>query len=329
MLAIDSIAIINMTADLGEALRDTRLLVLFDEIHRTGSMTRAAERLDLAQPTSSIWLAKLRRAWGDPLFVRTSTGMRPTPRADALIGPAREALGLLRRLADDEQAFDPAVARRRFRIAMTDASHITLLPAILAHLRAVGPGIALEVQPIVALSGTLLESGAVDLALGYIPGLDAGFHVQAIYRQDFVCLVHARHPRIGAVFTAKAYRDEAHVGILSSTSYPMLEDALRRQGVDRRVLLELPGFLGLGAIVSSTDLVATVPRTIGETLAAAGGIRVLPCPLKVPTFMVSQYWHARYHHEPGVRWLRAACHALLAPPATARARRERPEPAAR
>jgi DNA-binding transcriptional LysR family regulator len=319
MLAIPSIAFFNVAADLGEALRDARLLVLFDEIYRTGSMTRAAERLALSQPTASIWLGKLRRTWRDPLFVRTSAGMAPTPRADALIGPAREALALLRRLADDEDSFDPAAVQRSFRLAMTDASHITMLPQILAHVRGVGRGIRLEVMPISGASGHMLESGEVDLPLGYQPGLEAGFHAQAIYRQDFICLVNERHPRIGAAFTVRAYREEAHIGILSATSYPMLQESLRRQGIERRILLELPGFLGLASILSTTDLVATVPRTIGTTVARMGAIRVHPCPLKVPSFIVSQYWHSRYHHDPGSQWLRRVCAKLLTPPGGPRA----------
>lgn len=301
-----------MEPELGSVPRDARMLVLFDEIYRTQSMTRAAVRLNLSQPTASIWLAKLRRDWHDPLFVRTSAGMQPTPRADALIGPAREALGLLRRLSGDEPVFDPAAARRNFRICMTDASHITLLPRLLAHMRAVGPSLRLDVAPISAATAHMLETGEADLALGFIPGLEAGFHEQRLYLQDFVCLVNARHPRIGAVFTARAYKDEAHIGILSSTSYPMLQSSLKSQGIERRVLLELPGFLGLAAIVSATDLIATVPRTIGEAVAQMGPIKVFACPVKVPTLTVKQYWHARYHHDPGVRWLRGVCGQLFA-----------------
>jgi DNA-binding transcriptional LysR family regulator len=292
--------------------RDARMLVLFDEVYRTQSMTRAAERLDLSQPTASIWLAKLRRHWRDPLFVRTSAGMQPTPRADALVGPVREALALLRRLSGGEPSFDPATAQRNFRICMTDASHITLLPRILAHVRGVAPGARLDVANISAATARMLETGEADLALGFIPGLEAGFHEQRLYTQDFICLLSAHHPRIGSAFTARAYKDEAHIGILSSTSYPMLQDALKRQRIERRVALELPGFLGLAPIVSATDLVATVPRTIGETLARMGAIRVFPCPVKVPTFSVKQYWHARYHHDPGLRWLRGVCAQLLA-----------------
>ena len=297
---------------LGSVPRDARMLVLFDEIYRTQSITRAAERLELSQPTASIWLSKLRREWRDPLFVRTSTGMHPTPRADALIGPAREALALLRRLSASLPGFDPAATHRTFRICMTDASHITLLPRLLAHVRAIGPHIQLNVVPISAATGHDLETGDADLALGFIQGLEAGFHEQRLYAQDFVCLVNAQHPRIGEVFTARAYKEEAHIGILSSTSYPMLQSTLKRHGVERRLQLELPGFLGLAAIVAATDLIATVPRTIGETLARMGPIKVFPCPLKIPTFMVKQYWHARYHHDPGVRWLRGVCAQLFA-----------------
>ena len=295
----------------GAVPRDTRLLALFDEIYRTQSMTRAAERLDISQPTASIWLAKLRRDWRDPLFVRTTAGMQPTPRADSLIGPAREALAALRRLAGEDAVFDPAVADRRFRMCMTDASHITVLPRVLTHLRSIAPEIRIDVVPISSGTAHQLETGDADLAIGFIPGLEAGFHEQGLYRQDFVCLANARHPRISATFTARAYKEEAHIGILSSASYPMLQAALKAHGIERRVQLELPGFLGLAAIVSSSDLIATIPRTIGETVARMGAIRVYPCPIKIPSFMVSQYWHTRYHNDPGVRWLRGVCGKLL------------------
>ena len=202
--------------------RDARMLVLFDEVYRTQSMTRAAERLELSQPTASIWLAKLRRHWRDPLFVRTSAGMQPTPRADALIGPVREALALLRRLSAASRVRS-GTAQRNFRICMTDASHITLLPRILAHVRGVAPGMRLDVANISASTAHMLETGEADLALGFIPGLEAGFHEQRLYTQDFICLVSAQHPRIRADFTARAYKSEAHIGILSSTSYPMLQ----------------------------------------------------------------------------------------------------------
>jgi DNA-binding transcriptional LysR family regulator len=292
--------------------RDTRLLVLFDEIYTGLSMTKAAEKLGLSQPTVSIWIGKLRRQLHDPLFVRTASGVKATPRADALIGPVRQALESLRRLSGEVPVFDPAREARVFRIAMTDASHITLLPILLARIRMLGPGLGLEVLPISTATGRDLEDGRADLAIGSVAGLESGFHEQKLYDQDFVCLVSTGHPRIGADgMTSRTYLQEAHVGILSGASYSSLSTSLATQHLKRRVMLELPGFLGLATIVASTDLVATVPRHIGETLALRRAIRVVKCPVKVAGFTVKQYWHERYHHDPGHRWLRSLSFELL------------------
>ena len=111
--------------------------------------------------------------------------------------------------------------------------------------------------------------------------------------------------------TLKDYREGQHIDVLSGRSHALLDAALRRAGVARSVMLELPGFLGLATVVATTDLIATVPRQIGETLARAGRLQVLRCPVDVPTFKVKQYWHARNHHDPGHRWLRGICAGLF------------------
>jgi len=292
-------------------LLDVKLLQLFDLLYSTGSVTRCAEQLGQSQPTVSIWLAKLRRALDDPLFVRTATGMQPTPRADALIGPAREVIESLRRLGARGPAFDPAQARRSFRVCMTDASHITLLPRLLAHLREVAPAVRIDVAPIDAGTADALQSGKADLALGYIPGLESGFYQQTLYEQDFVCLVNRQHPRIGRTLTRKAYQKEAHIEIVYGRGHALLDGALKAHHIERHVLLELPGFLGLATILSSTDLVATVPRMIGESLAQLGGLNLFPCPFEIPSYLVKQHWHARLHDDAGHRWLRGVCSELF------------------
>lgn len=301
-----------------EPLHDLRLLRLIDLLHATRSVTRTAEALGQTQPTVSLWLGRLRRHWGDPLFVRTPQGMVPTPRADAMVGPAREALAALQRLADAPAAFDPATSTRHFRIAMTDASHVTLLPALLAHVRAIAPDVTLGATRIDAGTAQALQSGEADLALGLAPWLEAGCYQQALFPQDWVCLADARHPRLGPNDPGPDdYAREGHVGIAGGTGASLLAQALDRAGVRRRIVLELPGFLGLGAILSSTDLLATLPRQIGETLARAHGLRVAPCPVAVPGFIVRQHWHARAHHDPASRWLRGLCVTLFGHPSAA------------
>ena len=292
-------------------LPDPKLLQLFDVLYGLRSVTRAAQALGLSQPTVSIWLARLRKQMGDPLFVRTPGGMLPTPQADALIGPAREVLESLRRLSAWELAFDPATAQRRFRLCTSDASHITLLPQLLAQVRAAAPGVLLEVARLDGQTAQALETGQADLAVGYAPWLESGIHQQKLFTQDWVCLASAKHPRVWRSLNLKAYAGEAHVAVAGGTGAPLLEAALMAQDLKRRVVLELPGFLGLSAVVSSTDLVATLPRHIGQTLADAAGLAVWPCPVPVARFDVKQHWHARYHQDAGNRWLRGVVAALF------------------
>lgn len=294
-----------------DPLQDPKLLGLLDLLVRTRSVTQAAELLGQSQPTVSIWLSKLRRRLGDPLFVRAPAGMLPTPRALALIGPVREALEALQRLSTRDAPFDPASAERSYRICMTDASHITLLPPLLAHVRALAPRVKLVAARIDERTAEALQSGGADLALGYAPWLEAGFYQQALYAQDWVCLANARHPRIRRTLTRRIYEAEGHVGITGGTGSELLANALKRTRVERRVMLELPGFLGLGAIVASTDLIATLPRQIGEALAASAGLAVHPSPMAIAPFTVRQHWHARYHHEAGNRWLRGVVATLF------------------
>jgi DNA-binding transcriptional LysR family regulator len=292
-------------------LPDLKLLQLFDLLYDTRSVTRVAQQLGQSQPTISIWLGRLREHLKDPLFIRTPGGMAPTPQADALIGPCREILESLRRFVAWEIAFDPETAQRRFRICMTDASHITLLPRLLAHVRAQAPGIRLEAAGIDGNTERALESGEADLAIGYVPWLSVGIYQQLLYRQDWVCLTNLHHPRVRGRLGLKQYRSEGHVAIESGTGDELLEQALARERIERDVVLQLPGFLGLGAIVQTTDLIATLPRHIGETLAQARDLTVHSCPIPVDGFTVRQHWHARYHHEAGNRWLRGVVMQLF------------------
>jgi DNA-binding transcriptional LysR family regulator len=297
------------------SLLDIKLLRLLDQLYTTRSVTRAAEALGQSQPTVSIWLARLRVQMGDPLFVRTAEGMLPTPRTDALIGTVREVLGGLQRLSQGGMAFDPATAQRRFSICMTDASHITLLPQLLAHVRALAPGVSLQASRIDTHLASALQAGEADIAVGFLPWLDIGFYQQTLYAQDWICLANAQHPRVvdehSDPWSLDKYQAEAHIGISSGTGYQLLDATVEAQHIRRQIRLELPGFLGLAAILSTSDLIATLPRHIGETLARAAGLRVLPCPFAIPGFTVKQYWHARYHHDSASRWLRGICAELF------------------
>jgi DNA-binding transcriptional LysR family regulator len=302
----------SKTDDIDAQLLDAKELRLLALLQETRSVTKAAERLGQSQPTVSIWLARMRRQFGDPLYVRTPDGMQPTARMNELFPTVSTALDALRCLSTSEPSFDPKTTVRRFRICMTDASHVTLLPQLLAYLRTQAPGIAVQAAQIDDTISRQLQSGEADLALGLIPSLEAGFYQRTLFPQDWICLGRMDHPRIGERLSLKQFKSESHVNITSGTGHSLLQDVLQRERIERKVVVELPGFLGLGAIVSSTDLIATLPRHTGETLASTNKLRVYPCPLPIPSFEVKQHWHERSHHDLGNRWLRNVCAELFA-----------------
>lgn len=284
---------------------DARHLNLFEAIFANRSITRAAQRLGLSQPTVSIGLGQLRRHFGDPLFVQTPQGMTPTPFAADLIGPVRETLEDLKRISDARAEFDPMHARREFRIAMTDASHITLMPHIYAALRNLAPLCTIRALPIRPDTGAALISGDADVAIGLVPELEDGFYQRVLYDQDWICLtrkVAGRPP-----LTRAAYEAAEHVHVSYGTGQLLLEAAVRDQVIARHVALHLPGFLGLPAILNNSDLVATLPRHIGESLATLGGLAAHQCPIAIAGFQVKIHWHARYHRDPANVWLRRIC----------------------
>jgi DNA-binding transcriptional LysR family regulator len=285
-------------------LLEIKYLRLLDVLYTTQSVTKTAEQLDQSQSTISIMLAKMRELLNDPLFVRTSKGMQPTPKTDDMIATVRQVLEQLRGLADTSKKFIPAESTRVFRIFMPDASHVTLLPRISSHVRALAPKIRLEAATLDATLEDALRSGDGDLALGSLLDLDAGFYSQTLFEEDWICLVNNRHPRLENQLTLKQYQTEKHVGLVTRSGTKIIDPEMKRQRIERNVMLQLPGFLGLSAILSSSDMVATLPRSIGETMARAAGLKVLPCPVKLPISAVKQYWHSRYHADLANIWLR-------------------------
>ena len=292
---------------------DVDWLGVFTRVYETHSVSRAAEQLGIGQANASIALAKLRRHFDDPLFVRTSRGMEPTPKARVIHPELAQALACLEKARGARSLFDPGTAKRRFRLCMTDISEIVLLPRLLNHLREVGPGLEVESETLSVDSARQLESGHADIAVGFVPALEAGFFQQALFDQDFVCLASASHPRVQGKVTRRAFLAEGHIVVTTSgTGHSIVDKVLARSKMDRRVVLRLQSFLGVSRIVAQTELLVIVPRLLGETLATQESIQRLRPPVVLPAYQVKQHWHARFHQDAGNVWLRGCMASLFA-----------------
>lgn len=294
-----------------EAL-DLRLLKVFDEIYKTGSVSRAAANVGLTQPSLSIALGKLRRHFDDPLFVRTSAGMQPTPYAAEIIDLVRDGLGKLEVALRHRTSFDPQRADRTFALAFTDISQAVLLPRLLNHVKRVAPGVGLDIMPISTETPRMLQTGEADLAIGFMPQLEAGFYQQKLFEQRFVCAVRRDHPRIRTRLSLRQFTEEEHIVVTTSaTGHWILEKTLEERGIQRKVAVTLRDFLGIGTIVANSDLLVTVPQRLGEVMMQVAKVKMLAPPVDLPTYLVKQHWHERYHHDPAARWLRGVVAELF------------------
>ena len=279
---------------------DVEWLGVFVEVYKTQSVSRAAERLGMAQATASVALNKLRRHFGDPLFSRTSRGMEPTPRAQGIYPELQEALLRIEKARGTRSVFAPAETEREFRISMTDISEIVLLPRLVNKLRQTAPRVCVTAEKISAESPRRLESGDVDLAVGFTPDLEAGFYQQALFDQNFVCLAAANHPRIQRRLSKRAFTAEGHIVVSASgTGHSIIDKVLAREGVERRIVLRVPSFLGVARIVAQTELLVIVPRLLGDTLASQEPVQLLEPPVALPSYKVKQHWHERFHADAG------------------------------
>jgi DNA-binding transcriptional LysR family regulator len=284
---------------------DLDWLGVFVEVYKTQSVSRAAQRLGIEQASASIALGKLRRHFDDPLFTRTSLGMEPTPRAQSIYPDLAEALARLDKARGGREAFSPQDAQRTFRLCMTDISEIVLLPRLINHLQKTASGLVLEAETIAPDSRRRLESGEVDLAVGFMPDLEAGFYQQALFAQDFVCLASKDHPRVRARLSQRAFSAEGHIVVSTSgTGHSIVDKVLAKHKVTRRVVLRVPSFLGVARIVAQTEFLVIVPRQLGKALVSQERVQLLEPPVPLPSYKVKQHWHERFNADAGNMWLR-------------------------
>ncbi len=275
---------------------------------RTGHVTNTGVQLGLSQPSVSFALNKLRAQVNDPLFVRTTQGMEPTPRADKMAEAIRQVLYVLDNDVFHNEAFNPLTTQRSFTLCMSDIGEIVFLPKLVEHLRRVAPLASIRTVSLSHLDvGKALEAGEVDLAVGYYPDVvQANFYQQKLYEDSFVCLMRTNHPLAKGLSLAQFEASEHLVVRAEGRSHEMFDAFVERHGLQRNVKLVIPHFMSIPHLLLDTDLIATVPQSCALSLLRLGFLKMLALPIAPPQFQLKQHWHARYHEDAANQWLRSA-----------------------
>jgi len=292
---------------------DLNLLVVFKQLLAERSVSRAAEALGLSQPAVSNALARLRKLLGDELFLRTPAGMEPTPFAEQLAESVTYGLGMIHSALNQRSTFDPAASTRSFVIGMTDIGEIYFLPQLMERLRHDAPGVTVStVRNTTTNLRDEMEAGKVDLAIGLLPQLKAGFFQRRLFRQRYVCMFRKGHRLDKRKVSLAEFGAAEHLLVISEgTGHGKVDEVLKRSGVERRISLTVPHFVAVGHILRATDMVATVPERFAERMVEPFGLAYVAHPAKLPEVAINVFWHAKFHKAPANQWLRSVVFDLF------------------
>jgi DNA-binding transcriptional LysR family regulator len=283
---------------------DLNLLRTLNILLEEHNVSRAAERLNLSQPSVSVHLAKLRRVFKDPLLLPGPRGMRPTARADALRESLSIALGALNEVLSPLQPFDAYTAAVTWKIAATDYSETTVLLPALPKLREYAPNTRVSVTQIPQrLTARQCETGEVDLAFRTADEAPEGLRHKTLFQEKYVLVGRPDHPRLKERITVSQFCELDHVIVSPDGGgfVGVTDITLAQLGLKRRVVLSVPHFTFVHDVLSRTDLVAMLPSRL---LDGESRLRSIAPPVEVPGYEMVMLWHERSHRDPSHQWLR-------------------------
>jgi len=299
---------------------DLNLLVHFDALITTKSVSKAAQQLGISQPAVSAALSRLRYLFNDPLLTREGNKWTLTERARTLHRTFHPMLQEWESATSSQVGFDPASTRRTFNLYASDYVQFAVLPRVMERLRTQSPQISLRVLP-PKLSGGLdmLAGGHVELYIGHYPQPPESLRTRFLFEEVACCLVRAGHPCLAEPWSLDAFLSYEHMDAAGYAGYfnAQLDAAL--QGVDRRrsVGIVLSSYLALPFVLAATDMISTLPQSVATAFAAPSQTVSLPTPMRLPPLSVSLYWHERYQNDAAHSWLRQCIAEALPTPASA------------
>jgi len=286
---------------------DLNLFRVMDAVYEHGGISGAARHLHLSQPAVSHALARLRRLWGDPLFVRQGNQMVPTELTRRVIGEVQAHLRGLQSLMGQADTFDPLTLNMTLRLGMRDVLEAITLPPLMSRLAEVAPQVKIASVrvPRDALERTL-TLGEVDLAIDRQRRVTGRIRGERLADEQLSVLMRQGHPLADRAFSVSEYFAQAHVMVALNPEQPdPLQAVWAAQGLgERRVILRCQHYFAAAAVVAAGDALLTLPRTYAEQLTRALPLAMSDLPLALPPIGIWMYWHADRDADPVHRWMR-------------------------
>jgi DNA-binding transcriptional LysR family regulator len=278
---------------------DLNLVEALDVLLTESSVTKAAARLNTSAPAMSRTLARLRRAFDDPLLVRAGRDLVPTPRALELRGEVHAVAARARALFAPSNTADPATAVRMFDLQVTDMLSTTFIPSLIDDLRIQAPGVSLRLRPESLEDTPALREGLVDLEIGIIRPGEPEIRSETLVTETLIGAVRPDHPLTRAkTVTPQRFAAADHI-VMSRRGrvHGPIDEQLAGLGLRRRVAAVVPTFASALFLARETDVVCVAPARLGRSMLDTLGLRTFPIPLALPSLTIGMAWHPRNHHD--------------------------------
>ena len=286
--------------------QELNLLMVFDAIMTERSITRAAHRLSMTQPAVSNAVSRMRVAWKDELFVKDGRNIQPTLYAQNLWDQVREPLISLTE-AVDPKGFDPATAKRTFRVAVPDL----VVDMAWAELRYViekeAPGVNIHAVPYTIVNtNQVLEDAEVDMVIGNTGVISNTFRAEFLFSPTYICIMNHDHPLAKADLNLEEFAAADHMLVsLSGDITGYTDQVLLQHGLSRRVAVTVNHFSSAANLIKRSNLICVIPISAVAEEIIAGEIAATKPPLELMPQQISSIWHKRQDRDQGLIWLRA------------------------
>lgn len=241
--------------------------------------------------------------------------MEPTPKALGMAPAVRAILDGVQSLHVDQVPFDPRVSNRNFSFLAVDAAIVVMLPPIVRALESEAPNVHVSAMPLEAEHlHSWLQTGKADIAIGSYPLLTQGIRRQILFNATYMSVMRRGHPRLTTTPTTAEFTAERHVLVAAERTghaMQMAQEALEAVIPQNNIAIRVPGFTAAVLAAKQTDALVTLPSPLAAVLARELDLELVKPPVRLPKFEIAQYWHERYHREPGNMWMRSTLHRLF------------------
>jgi DNA-binding transcriptional LysR family regulator len=284
---------------------DLNLLNALDVLLAEGSVTAAADRLDLSVPATSRTLARIRVAFGDPILVRAGRGLVPTQRALAIQSRVHQLVEEAHALVEIGRDLDLDTLERTFTIRANDAVIGLIAARLVGDIQGAAPGVRLRFVPEGEEDLAPLRDGTVDLDLGVMHDLGPEVRTEDLYEEHLVGMVAAGHPLSSGRVTLRRLASVPHVTVSRrGRTRGALDTVFEEHGLNRRVVAVVPTFTSAAHMILTSELTGLLPARYAAQVAVLSGAGVFPVPAELPRLPIQQGWHTRHDTDPAHRWLR-------------------------